>query len=158
MLARIVVSLCLVSTAVMAADSNTYRNSRFGYSIDLPTEFKTVSVADNGDGMSLQSVEGTAKLLVWGNYIMDGSFRDESNSRRKFYIEDGWQISYQKQTASWASFSGAKENRILYVREIALCDGAVGNFSLEYPSSDQQRYGAVVDKLVKSMAAAKPCK
>ncbi len=158
MLARIVVSLCLISTSVMAADSKAYRNSRFDYSIDLPTEFKTVSVADNGDGMSLQSADGKAKLLVWGNYIMDGSFRDESNSRRKFYVEDGWQISYQKQAASWASFSGTKENRILYVRQISLCDGAVGNFSLEYPRGEQQRYGAIVDKLVKSLAAAKPCK
>ncbi|WP_267555673.1 hypothetical protein [Rhizobium rhizogenes] len=47
--------------------------------------------------------------------------------------------------------------RILYVRQIALCDGAMGNFSLEYPQNDQKLYGGIVDGLVKSLAAAGPC-
>lgn len=156
--ARAVIVLCLLSTAAVAADDKPYLNSRFGYSIDIPSEFKIISVADNNDGMTLESNTGSAKLLVWGNYIMDGNLRTESNSRRKSYAEDGWRISYEKHAAAWASFSGSQGDRILYVREIALCDDAVGTFSLEYPKSDQKRYGSIVDGLVKSLAAVKPCK
>ncbi|OCJ10255.1 hypothetical protein A6U86_24290 [Rhizobium sp. AC27/96] len=157
MLARAVICLCLLSTSTAAADGKLYKNSRFGYSIDIPSAFRIVSIADNGDGMSLESASGSAKLLVWGNNIMQESFKAESAERRKFYVEEGWQITYEKRAAKWASFSGTHGERILYVRQIGLCDGAMGNFSLEYPQNDQKLYGAIVDGLVKSLAAAGPC-
>jgi hypothetical protein len=157
MFARALIIFCLLSTSALAADDKPYVNSRFGYSIDLPSEFKVVSVADNNDGMSLGSPDGSAKLLVWGNNIMEGDFKAESSSRRKSYAEDGWLISYEKHASAWASYSGSRGDRILYVREIALCDGAMGNFSLEYPKVDQNRYGGLIEKLVKSLAAPNRC-
>ncbi|WEO70146.1 hypothetical protein [Rhizobium rhizogenes] len=157
MIGRAVITLCLLSTSAVAADYKPYQNSRFGYSIDLPSEFKVVSVADNNDGMKLVSLSGSAMLLVWGNQIMQGGFKAESDYRRKSYSDEGWQISYEKHATAWASYSGVRDGRILYVREIALCDDAMGNFSLEYPQVDQKRYGAIVERLVKSLAAPRHC-
>lgn len=157
MFARAVITFCLLSTSALAADDKPYLNSRFGYSIDLPSEFKVVSVADNNDGMSLESPDGSATLLVWGNNIMERDFKAESDSRRKSYVEEGWLISYEKHAPTWASYSGSRGDRILYVSEIALCDGAMGNFSLVYPKVDQKRYGAVIERLVKSLAAPNRC-
>ncbi len=48
-----------------AAGLKHYANSRFGYSVDLPAGFKTVSVPENGDGVVLESVDGRTKLSVW---------------------------------------------------------------------------------------------
>jgi hypothetical protein len=39
--------------------------------------------------------------------------------------------------ASWATLSGVKDNRIIYMRQIALCNDAMGNFTLEQPAVQQ---------------------
>jgi hypothetical protein len=147
----------LSTTTAMAIEFQPYLNSRFGYQIDLPSTFKVVSVADNGDGQSLQSSDGSATLLVWGNYITQEGFQAETSWRRESYVEDGWRITYEKASAAWASFSGLKNGRILYVREIALCGGAIGNFALEYPQAEQKSFGPLVQALVKSLEAPKHC-
>ncbi|GAC1043126.1 hypothetical protein [Rhizobium sp. No.120] len=148
---------CVCATSVVAADFKPYENGRFGYVIDLPADFKTVQTADNGDGISLESADGTAKLSVWGNYLTEGGFSQESDLRKKFETEDGWKFTYEKRGASSASFSGIKGDRIIYMRQIALCDDAMGNFTFEYPAVQQKRFGPLVDKMVKTLKARKRC-
>jgi hypothetical protein len=84
-------------------------------------------------------------------------FSQESDLRKKFEIDDGWKFTYEKRGASWASFSGVKGDRIIYIRQIALCDDAMGNFTLEYPAAQQKRYGPVIDILVTTLKAPKHC-
>lgn len=62
------------------------------------------------------SADGTAKLSVWGNYVTEGGFRQESDLRKKFETEDGWKFSFEKSGASWASLSGTKGDQIIYMR------------------------------------------
>ncbi|CCM75337.1 hypothetical protein [Rhizobium mesoamericanum] len=158
MLRRSVVSIAvLVASAATAADFATYENGRFGYSIDLPTDFKTVLTPENGDGISLESSDRSTKLSVWGNYLTEGGFAQESKLRWKFEADDGWKFTYEKRGPSWASFSGIKGDRIIYLRQIALCDDAMGNFTLEYPSVAQKRYGPVIERMVKTLKAQRRC-
>lgn len=157
MFARAALIFCLLSASAWAGGDQSYQNPRFGYWIELPKEFKIVSAADNNDGITLESLNGKANLLVWGNYIMEKNFKAESDSRRKFYVDDGWRISYERNQPSWVSFSGVRNDRILYVREIALCDGAIGNFSLEYPKSDQKLYAVIIEQLLKSFVPLGHC-
>ncbi|WP_245269578.1 hypothetical protein [Allorhizobium undicola] len=131
----------LAAPMVTAADWKPYTNGRFGYSVDLPAGFRTILVPENGDGIRLESTDGQTKLSVWGNNITEGGFSEESDLRKKFQIDDGWKLTYGKRAASWASFSGTKGDRIIYMRQIALCDDAMGNFTLEYPARQQKRYG-----------------
>ncbi len=147
----------LASSTASAADFKSYENPRFNYSIEVPSDFKIVSIPENSDGLAFESVDGTAKLSVWGNYLTDGGFKAEGDFRLKAQGEEGWKITYEKRGVSWASFSGVKGGRIFYMREIALCDDAVGNFLLEYPASDQKRFGRVIEKLVKTLKAAPRC-
>lgn len=151
-----VVGFLLLTTSAIAA-SKAYENGRFGYTIELPSGFKTVSTADNGDGLSLASADGSAKLSVWGDHLTEGGFRQESELRKKFEADDGWMFSYEKRGPSWASISGTKGDRIVYMRQIALCEDTIGNFRLEYPAAQQVRFGPVVDRLVKSLKAPKHC-
>ncbi|MDM9644835.1 hypothetical protein [Rhizobium sp. S163] len=156
---RYVASLGVLLTAVVAtaADFRPYGNGRFGYSVDLPEDFKIVLTPENGDGVGLESADGQAKLSVWGNYFTEGGFSQESDLRKKFEIDDGWKFTYEKRGAAWASYSGSKGDRIIYMRQIALCDDAMGNFTLDYPAAQQKRYGPVVDRLVKTLKAPKHC-
>jgi hypothetical protein len=156
---RYVASLGVLLTAVVAtaADFKAYGNGRVGYSVDLPNDFKTVLTPENGDGIGLESKDGQAKLSVWGNYLTEGGFALESDLRKKLEIDDGWRFTYEKRAASWASLCGVKGDRIIYMRQIALCDDAIGNFTLEYPVAQQKRYGPVVDRLVKTLKAPKHC-
>jgi len=147
--------LLLVTTA--AAAFKTYENGRFGYVIDIPSDFKTVADPANGDGIGLETADGSAKLSVWGNYVTGGSFRQESDQRRKFASDDGLRFTYEKRGTSWASLSGTKGGRIIYMRQIALCDDAMGNFTLEYPASQQKRFGPLIDQMVKTMKAPRHC-
>ncbi|MGG6893761.1 hypothetical protein [Rhizobium sp. BR 315] len=153
----IIFAACVFATSVVAADFKLYENGRFGYVIDLPSDFKTVQTPDNGDGIGLNSADGTAKLSVWGNYLTEGGFSQESDLRKKFESEEGWKFTYEKRGASWASLSGAKGDRIIYMRQIALCDNAMGNFTLEYPAAQQKRFGPLVDRMVKTLKAPKHC-
>lgn len=153
----IIFAACVFATSVVAADFKLYENGRFDYVIDLPADFKTVQTPDNGDGIGLESADGTAKLSVWGNYLTEGGFNRESDLRKKFETEDGWKFTYEKRGASWASFSGTKGDRVIYMRQIALCDDAMGNFTLEYPTAQQKRFGPLVDRMVKTLKAPKHC-
>lgn len=155
---RIAILLVLLfASTASAADFRTYENGRFGYTIDLPADFKTVQTPDNGDGIGLESIDKSAKLSVWGNYVTEGGFARESDLRRKFETDDGWKFTYEKHGASWASFSGFKGDRIIYMRQIALCDDAMGNFTIEYPAAQQKRFGPLVERMVKTLKAPKHC-
>lgn len=158
MFLRAIFLACAFATSADAASFTPYENGRFGYVIDLPSDFKTVLIPDNGDGVGLESVDGSVKLSVWGNNITEDSFRAESDLRRKLQAEKGWKFTYEKRGPAWASFSGIKDDRILYMREIALCDDAMGNFSIEYPASEQKRYGPLIERLVQTLKAPAHCK
>jgi hypothetical protein len=147
----------LTASFVFAAGFKTYENARFGYFIEMPSDFKIVSIPENGDGLAFESADGVAKLSVWGNYLTQGGFKDESDFRLKSQEDEGWKITYEKRGASWASFSGIKGGHIFYMREIALCDDAMGNFLLEYPADQQRRFGSLVQKLVTTLKAAAHC-
>ncbi|MDX0567209.1 hypothetical protein GOD83_24550 [Sinorhizobium medicae] len=149
--------ISLSATIADAADFRPYGNGRFGYLVDLPSDFKTVLIPENGDGIGLESADGSAKLSVWGNYLTEGGFSQESARRRKFVEDDGWKFTYEKRGASWASFSGTRRDHIIYMRQIALCDDAMGNFTIEYPAAQQKRFGPLIERMVKSLRAPKHC-
>ena len=66
--------------------------------------------------------------------------------------QDGWAITYRATTPSWASWSGKKGSRILYVRAISMCGGEMyGAFTLEYSEADLEAFNPVVDRLVASL-------
>lgn len=150
-----ILAALLSAATAAAADFKPYANGRFGYAADIPSDFKTTLMPENGDGLGLQSPDGKAKLSIWGNYVTEGGFSQKSDLRKKFATDAGWQFTYEKRGASWASYSGTKGDRIIYMRQIALCDGAMGNFTLEYPARQQKRYGPVIDTMVKTLKAPK---
>lgn len=139
----------LLAVPVLATEWGQYDNARFGYTVDVPPGFEWGKEADNGDGRAFRG--GATKLLVWGGNVTEDSFESAVTAAKGFAESDGWNISYEAVTPSWASFSGAQGKRILYQRMIALCDGAYAAFRLEYSAVDLGTMEPVVERLVQSL-------
>ncbi|WFU02833.1 hypothetical protein QA648_03375 [Rhizobium sp. CB3171] len=157
MLARLTALLFFSAVPALAADWWSYDNARFGYEIELPSEFRLSTRSDNGDGLTLTPTDQSARLLVFGTNILDGDFSAEANVRVAIAKDEGWQISYSKSTSRGISFSGTRQGRIVYVRGVALCDGGAAFFQMDYPKTDMQRFDAIVMRLVRSLQPTRKC-
>jgi hypothetical protein len=149
MRALICFMLIALAAPALAADWEPYGNARFGYSIEVPPGFAWGQEADNADGRSFR--DGATKLLVWGGNITEDSFESAVNAAKGYSAGEGWNITYEAVTPSWASYSGMQGNRILYQRMIALCDGQYAAFRLEYSTIDMGALEPVVNRLVQTL-------
>lgn len=140
-----------------AGEWRRYVNPRYGYAIELPASFQVVREAENGDGITLSAPDGEVELLVFGAMVMEEDFAAEARSRRNFAIADGWSISYQRITEGWASYSGTQAADVLYVRGIALCDGASAWFQMIYPKARLRDYDAAIARMVKTLSPPPGC-
>lgn len=141
--------LIALASPALAEEWRSYENARFGYAIDVPPGFEWGREADNGDGRSFR--DGATKLAVWGGDIVEGDFEQAVAAARGFASAEGWSISYEATTPSWASYSGSQAKRILYQRMIALCDGQYAAFRLEYSTIDIGKLEPVVERLVQTL-------
>lgn len=149
MRALICFMLIALTAPALAADWEAYGNARFGYTIEVPPGFEWGKEADNGDGRSFRN--GATKLLVWGGNITEDSFESAADAAKEFAIGDGWGITYEAVTPSWASYSGTQGQRVLYQRMISLCDMQYAAFRLEYSAVDIGRLEPVVERLVQTL-------
>lgn len=141
--------------AAFAQGWEAYVNARFGFAVEIPPGFTFVREAYNGDGRTY--AKGEAKLSIWANHLATGPFGEEVADRRNTYLQEGWDLSYDRQTTGWASLSGTLVDSILYHRIIALCDDAAASFVLEYPQSMKAEISPFVGRLVKSLRPAEGC-
>ena len=138
----------LVSSAV-AADWGHYVNERFGVESDVPPGFVAGAPPANGDGLGFSTP--TAHLAVFGS-LLAGDFEAGVRQRVQWRGDDGWAVTYQAITPSWASYSGTKGGRVFYARAISMCGGGViGMFELDYSSADLAAFDPIVDRLVHSL-------
>ena len=141
----------LLATPVLAADWGHYVNERFGVEADVPPGFEAGAPPENGDGLGFSTP--TAKLSIYGSLIVEGDFESMVRQAIEWNEDDGWAITYEASTPGWASWSGKKGGRVLYVRAIRMCGGeAYGAFELEYSEADLRAFDPVVDRLVGSLS------
>jgi len=142
--------LALVVSPAIAAEWGHYVNERFGVEADVPPGFSPGAPPANGDGLGFSTP--TAQLSIYGSLIVEGDFESTVAQRIKWNEDDGWNITYKATTPGWATWSGKKGGRILYVRAIRMCGGDMyGAFELEYSSADLRAFDPVVERLVSSL-------
>ncbi len=155
--ALLLIAGLFIAIPVLAAESWTrYSNPRFDYSADVPPGFTLTAESDNGDGATFDAKDG-ARLLIYGAYVEDGAFAADIRQRIIWDNQKGWQITYEKVTPRWASYSGARGADILYSRAVALCDGSIAYFQLTYPRQTLKAYNSLVGRMVKSLRPAAGC-
>ena len=142
-------SLVTLSTA-SAVEWGHYVNERFGVEADVPPGFVPGEPPANGDGLGFSTP--TAKLGIFGSLVSEGDFESNVRDRIGWSEADGWAITYRAVTPQWASWSGTKGSRILYVRATSMCGGdIIGAFEFEYSQADRAEFDPVVERLVGSL-------
>lgn len=153
---RALLFACLVLFALpaQAGDWMRYDNARFGYAVAVPPDFLWEPEADNGDGRVFRSPRGTQVLRVYGGNVLDPSFEDAVRSAMAGLRDQGWVLSYERVTPSWASYSGRRHGIILYARAIALCAGTQhASYEFEYPERDLRQVEPWIERLNTSLTA-----
>lgn len=151
MRALLALPLCFASFGAWADDWSAYRNSRYGFAIDVPPNFEMQPPPGNDDGRTF--LHGDASLLAYASAGMEDDFATNIAYEIDWASKDGWLITYQSVKATSASFSGTKGDLILYSRRIAICDGVfIAHFDLQYPAEEREAYDTVIPRLVSSLA------
>ncbi|WP_244554830.1 hypothetical protein [Mesorhizobium prunaredense] len=67
--------------------------------------------------------------------------------------KEGWKLTYKRVTPRWASYSGIKNEKIRYVRAIAVCNDRAALFVINYSSDEKIPYDPIVVRMVRSLKA-----
>ena len=102
--------LLLLPAQAVAQEWQHFGIQRFGFIFDVPPDFVLAQRPENGDGATFQGTEG-AFLAVWGVNLETRNFRPEIEKQIKQDEKEGWNVTYRRLTAKWASYSGIKEAR-----------------------------------------------
>ena len=121
--ATLVLAALLASvTPVLAAGWQSYFNERFGYEISYPGElFEIADAGQNGDGVTLVSPDGRARLIVFGGYNALGHDSDTMATELS-RLDDIDEVTYRRVAKGWIVLSGYRDSpypadpRIFYER------------------------------------------
>jgi hypothetical protein len=106
-----------------AAPMGHYANARFGFSLSFPQNlFAAGSESDNGDGITIQSLDGHAMFRAYGSFapsVLNKNLAQMYNERLK---EPGQKITYKTLNAAKGFFvlSGTKDGHIFYEKTYVL--------------------------------------
>lgn len=144
-------ALILAISPALAQSWDRYTNARFGFAIQIPPGYGGDGESDNGDGQMFRSEDGTQTLRVFGGNVLE-DFESTIADAMQYARDDGWTLSYERVTPTWASFSGTRNSLIVYARAVALCGGTqFASFELRYPKRDLDDMHSVVERLVSTL-------
>ena len=135
------------------ADGNfTYENSRFGFHVAYSSEiFEQGVESENGDGITVNSREGLARMLAYGSYD-PGVFgltlqqiydRERHNPARR--------VTYQRISNAGKYFvvSGFEDGLIFYIKSYVIGDTQLV-LDIRYPDTARDPYDAMVTAISQS--------
>jgi hypothetical protein len=127
----------------------TYKNYRFGYSIDYPGDFIRSVTAGNGDGIELTSPDKKANLTVFGG-------NNSEENIKEFYDSDianiKGELGYTVLKSSWYAITWKGNGKINY-EKMFVGLGSHNGFIISYPEDQKPQYDDIVTKLEASFKA-----
>jgi hypothetical protein len=161
MLRRREVLLCLAGAGTLiaspaAAESwKSYRNARFGTTIDYPDRFRAGRPPDNGGGLGFSSKDG-GQFLVFGSH---NSLEHDLAGLEAFTLEDreaGEKITSRDRGPNWFVLAGTHGANEFYERHLLSHGGKVVNgFVITYPARLHAGYQPVVARMAQSFRAGR---
>ncbi len=132
-------------------DWTIYQNARFGTRFAYPADiFGQGRQSDNGDGITLRSLDG-ATLAIFGQWNID-DLRPAAWLSRLAREPRYRRIAYRLVRPNLVIASGRTRSRIFYERyAFEGPGGAIHAFVLEYPASAQTRYGPIISRMSASL-------
>jgi hypothetical protein len=146
-----------VCAAVPALAQNwrTYRNPRFGTTIDYPTSFRPGRPPDNGGGLGFTAGDA-ASFSVWGSH---NSLDHDLAGLEAFIREElppGNRVTYDARGANWFVIAGLQDNNTFYERYLLSHRGSIVNgFTMQYPSRLNAPYDPIVTRMSRSFRAGR---
>ncbi len=130
-------------------DFAPYANERFGYRIDYPSSFESGALPVNGDGITLRSSDGNARLVVSGinnpGYTLNDEYTRAVNAIRG-------QLGYNKLAKTWFVITWDDGANMGYTKEF-VGRGSINSFTFTFPSTQQHDYDSTITKIEKSFRA-----
>ena len=145
----------LMAVPALAQSWKTYRNARFGTTIEYPDQFRGGRPPENGGGLAFSSSDG-AKFVVYGSHNalehdLAGLETDTLEGR-----DAGERITYQDRGANWFVISGTRGNDEFYERYLLSHGGKIVNgFVMTYPARLRTAYDPIVTRMSRSFRAGR---
>ena len=124
-----------------------YCNKTFDYCISYPAIMKKAGASLKGDGR-IFTTDDDAKLVIWGQEDV------EKQEKIEPYVEFAMknvEITEKTIRESWFEFTGFKDGKVIYHREIMKANGNIMGFEYTYPSTKSHIYAPYSDAIAKSM-------
>ncbi len=123
-----------------------YVNERFGFTVDIPSNFVPQGESDNGDGQVFAASGHRAEIRAWGSNLIKPDIRCSASS---MFAEELPQPTYEHSRDGTSVVSGNIGSDIFYAKVIRTADRCLG-LTITYPVSDKAAY----DPTVSSVAAS----
>jgi len=144
----------IVLAPAHAQSWRTYRNPRFGTTIDYPDDFRAGRPPTNGAGLSFTRADG-ASFSIWGSH---NALNHDLAALEAFIREGrtGERITYDQRGGNWFVISGVAGDAIFYERHLLSHGGRIVNgFSIRYPSRLKAQYDPIVTRMSRSFRAGR---
>ena len=150
----------LLSLAVVAAEAEssfqTYRNARFGYSVEVPSDFRKGEAPANNDGRVFYDRLSEGILSVFGMYnALEASPESYAAEREADWEGLNGNVTYRAMRKGWFVLSGTVDGEIFYERVLFSDDReTIATLLVRYPESEKERFGAFVTRASRSLRFA----
>jgi hypothetical protein len=133
----------------------TYRNTRFGTTIEYPARFRPGRPPENNDGLSFAAADG-ATLRVWGSLnVMEHDIAGLEKFLRE-NLDAGERITYRAAGKNWLVLSGTRGERVFYRRHaFSHRNEIVNGFEISYPGNLATSYDPIVARIAKSLRSGR---
>jgi len=145
---KIILILLLTTLFSHALNLETYKNNRFLFSMDYPSDiFVNKKFPTNGDGVELTNKSKTLKLLLSGSYMVVSPTIEEKYAQRMIGMkkEKEIELTYKVQKENWFVLSGYnhKNKTIFYEKRFSYTDDkgtlVVVGYYFEYPIKEKEK-------------------
>jgi serine/threonine-protein kinase len=162
MVSRRALILCLagagpaLSAPAAAQTWRTYRNPRFGTTIEYPDRFRPGRPPDNGAGLGFTASD-TASFSVYGSHnALDHDIKGLEAFVRE-NLTAGERITYSARGANWFVLAGVAGNDMIFYDRHLLSHGGriVNGFQMLYPSRLKALYDPIVTRMSRSLRAGR---
>lgn len=149
----------LVLLAISPASAQEWElleDPTYGYSVPIPPGYELSLRPEAGNSRLFHNPQGDI-LAVWASQLEERSFAEEVEARRRQDEDAGWDVTYERVTPDWASYSGLQGDQIRYVRAIRYCGDRTAFFLIDYARAEKERYDPLVTRMVRQMRPAGGC-
>ena len=132
----------------------TYRNDRFGTSIEYPSDkFRPLPPPENGDGLAFEAADG-GKFTVSALRNINNDTLAQVEASYLTDREAGETITYRDKGPDWFVLSGTRGNTIFYERHLlSLHNELINTLDMTYPVRLKTAYDPIVTRMSKSLHA-----